>query len=482
MEFTAYQKQGMHFSGGTFSDTLFENIPYISRDLLDSIFGGKGQWFPAGQQFKTKDQKGRPWVFSLDNPFILFAGQVYNFTYPIRRDANQLYLPLHPLLRFLRNKFGMELTWAQPLKKTKPKTMAAAPDSIRGNIYGMEIEQRNNGTLLKIRADPNLTWNDLTSKPHFLLKLEKGRLAASFPKKISGKGLIKSVTSLQEEELVQITLQLQGSYDSVEVLVDSTLPGFLVSIYRAGEKLPDSTKTSQDSNSEVKGTIILDAGHGGNDRGAVIKGVEEANVTLAVAQELKKILSKLGYKVLLTREGDVFKTLQERPKFASDHGGDLFISLHCNSLSGSINRLKSISGFTVYILREGESEEDKALARRENEAIQQESGKSGKTEISPVDWILMEHQLNLYTKQSEKIAEIVVDEFEDSPISKYSTGARQAGFFVLVGAYMPAILFEMGFLTHDKDRRLMSTKSGQLEIANRLAKAIHQFQKRKASL
>jgi N-acetylmuramoyl-L-alanine amidase len=207
----------------------------------------------------------------------------------------------------------------------------------------------------------------------------------------------------------------------------------------------------------------------------MVSGVNEAQVTLAVGLVLKDKLTKLGYKAMMTREKDEFISLEERPKFASNKGGDLFVSLHCNSIGGSAKRKKTVSGHVAYILREGESEEDKALARRENQAISEESGKGGKQEISPVEWILLEHQLNLYSKESEAFAEKVIKEFDGFSIGKYGTGAGQAGFYVLVGAYMPAILFEMGFLTHDQDRRLMASEKGQAQIAEKMAMAIHKY-------
>src|SRR5690606_32998992 len=148
---------------------------------------------------------------------------------------------------------------------------------------------------------------------------------------------------------------------------------------------------------------------------------------------------------------------------------------HCNAIDGSPKRKKSVSGFIAYILREGESEEDKALARRENQAISEESGKNGKGEISPVEWILLEHQLNIYSKESEGFAEQIVKEFGGFEIGKYSTGAGQAGFFVLVGAYMPAVLFEMGFLTNDRDRSTLNSEKGRKHISRRLANAIHKY-------
>ena len=94
-----------------------------------------------------------------------------------------------------------------------------------------------------------------------------------------------------------------------------------------------------------------------------------------------------------------------------------------------------------------------------------------------MEWILLEHQLNLFSKESEGFAEDIIQEFGGFPIGKYATGASQAGFYVLVGAYMPAVLFEMGYLTHDEDRRILASEKGQKQIAERLAKAIDRYRK-----
>ena len=349
-----------------------------------------------------------------------------------------------------------------------------------GEITGIELMERSNGTLLQIRVAGKMKWEGISVFPYHILKLERASLGKNCPAKLIGKGLIQSVTTLQEKDLVQITLRLGNERDTVEVFPDSTLPGFLVTVRHAVPEPKKSAPLTTTASHQSGGTVIIDAGHGGHDRGATVKGVEEAVVTLAVAKELKKKLAALGYQVQLTREDDEYKTLAERPKFASDQGGDVFISLHCNSLPQSFRKKQDITGYTVYILREGESDEDKALARRENQAIQEESGKSGKNEIAPVDWMLLEHQLNLYSKQSEMLAESIVKGFDEFGIPKYSTGARQAGFFVLVGAYMPAVLFEMGFLTNPKDRRILFSKSGQKEIAKRMAAAIDRFRKQGA--
>jgi N-acetylmuramoyl-L-alanine amidase len=330
-----------------------------------------------------------------------------------------------------------------------------------------------------------MEWESFWVPPHFILKFQGGQLAPQYPVKAPGQGLVKSILTVQEKELAQVTLNIPRAIDTVEVAYSGETQGYQVMVRKKTDKT-DKREKEKEKNAEAdkpresipskSATIIIDPGHGGKDQGAMVSGVNEAQVTLAVAKELKAALIRMGYKALMTRETDDFISLPERPKFASDKGGDLFISLHCNSLSGTPKRKQTVNGFTAYILREGESEEDKALARRENQAISEENGKT-KSEISPVEWILLEHQLNLYSKESESFVENIIKEFGGFQIGKYSTGASQAGFYVLVGAFMPAVLFEMGYLTNDEDRRTLSSEKGQKQIAERLAKAIDKYRK-----
>jgi N-acetylmuramoyl-L-alanine amidase len=233
---------------------------------------------------------------------------------------------------------------------------------------------------------------------------------AGVPSRLEGAGPIQSAEARQQGNTVQITVRLRSPRDSMELAPEEG--GWRVTV-RAAEA----------PGIGGRGTVIVDAGHGGKDPGAVVKGVHEADINLAVAKLLRRELEDRGYKVLLSREEDVYKTLQERPKFASDNNGDMFISLHCNSIAGPASRLANVTGHVAYILREAESEEDKAIARRENMAIE-ESGKTKKTEISPLDWILLEHQLNLYSKQSESLTESIVRNFAGFDIPKSKACGR----------------------------------------------------------
>jgi N-acetylmuramoyl-L-alanine amidase len=476
------------FAGGSYADTSFEDVPYVSAEFLADLFGQTTLWDPQAQQLRVQGAGKREWVFTLDNPFVSLQGQVYNLTYPVRRGPERVYLPLHTLLRMLNSRFDVDLRQGSAATPAGTKPAAASATSVAASavppspdvaalpadlVAGLALEESGGGSVLSIRSGAGVRWQGIRTGSHYLLRAFDARLAADVPRKLrAGAGAsLTGVEAIQEGKVVQLTLRLKNPDDSVELMPQvaqaGTEPGWRITV-RSPEKAP--------AGKGVNGTIILDAGHGGHDRGATIKGVQEAAVTLAVVLQLEQELKDMGYKVRLTRDEDVFKTLPERPKFASDNNGDVFVSMHCNSLAGSPQRLANVTGYVAYILREGESEEDKAIARRENQAIEQ-SGKKKAAEISPLDWIVLEHQLNLYSKQSEALAESIIRNFSGFEIPRYSTGARQAGFFVLVGAYMPAVLFEMGFLTHERDRRVLASPEGQREIAKRMAKAIDAFQR-----
>jgi N-acetylmuramoyl-L-alanine amidase len=467
--------------GGTFPDTAFEGVRYVSSQFLENLFAREGAWVPDRQKFVLPDSAGRKWYFTLDNPYINIGDEVANLVYPVRRGPDFLYLPVPSLLRVLEQK-GWPIEAPEPEAKEAPaakeKPAAKAPALPGGsNVLDVGAEDRDNGTLVSVRVAGPMEWESFWVPPHFILKFQGGQVAPRYPLKAQGSGLVKSILTVQEKDLVQVTLNIPKPIDTVEVAYSPETLAYQVTVRKPAPR--KKAAAGPDSSGAAKGkgaTIIIDPGHGGKDQGAMVAGVNEAQVTLAVAKELKAALAKLGYRALMTRESDTFISLPDRPKFASEKGGDIFISLHCNSIGGAPKHKQQVSGFTAYILREGESEEDKALARRENEAIGAEGGKS-KAEISPVEWILLEHQLNLYSKESESFAADIVSAFEGHAIAKYQTGASQAGFYVLVGAYMPAVLFEMGFLTNDQDRRTLASEKGQRQIAERLAKAIDRYRK-----
>ncbi|MCF0216287.1 MAG: N-acetylmuramoyl-L-alanine amidase [Fibrobacteraceae bacterium] len=224
---------------------------------------------------------------------------------------------------------------------------------------------------------------------------------------------------------------------------------------------------------EVK-TIVIDPGHGGKDSGALGKKSQEKDIVLAVAKLLKKELEKEDFKVKLTRDKDVFIELGERANLANQWDGDLFLSLHCNAIDGAENQ-KRIKGYHFYVLRAPESEEDKAIARRENKVAALYGEKNAKEELSPIEWFKLEARLEKYKQNSYMLTENLLKSFDGGKIKKLSTGVGGAGFMVLVGAMMPAVLVELGYITHPEDEDYMITTKGQEDLAKRVAKAVEAY-------
>ena len=225
---------------------------------------------------------------------------------------------------------------------------------------------------------------------------------------------------------------------------------------------------------EVK-TIVIDPGHGGKDTGAQGKNSNEKDIVLAVGKLLKKELEKEGFNVKMTRDKDVFIELGERANLANQWDGDLFISLHCNAIDATPERKKQIKGFHVYVLRAPESEEDKAIARRENKVATLYGEKNAKEELSPLEWFKLEARLEKYKQNSYMFTEEMLKAFDDGKIKRQGGGVGGAGFMVLVGALMPAVLFEIGFISNPEDEAYMMTNKGQEDIAARVAKAVSTY-------
>ena len=177
-------------------------------------------------------------------------------------------------------------------------------------------------------------------------------------------------------------------------------------------------------------TIVIDPGHGGKDPGASGKKSQEKDIVLAVAKLLRKNLADEGFNVKLTRSKDVFIELRQRANLANQWDGDLFISLHCNAIDASEERKKIIQGYQFYVLRAPESEEDKAIARRENAVATLYGEKNAKDELSPLEWFKLEARLEQYKQTSYLFTEKLLDSFDGGKIKKMNTGVGGAGFMV----------------------------------------------------
>ena len=237
---------------------------------------------------------------------------------------------------------------------------------------------------------------------------------------------------------------------------------------------PATPKNETAGTREVR-TIVIDPGHGGKDTGAQGKNSNEKDIVLSIGKLLKKELEKEGFNVKMTRDKDVFIELGQRANLANQWDGDLFISLHCNAIDATPERKKQIKGYHVYVLRAPESEEDKAIARRENKVATLYGEKNAKEELSPIEWFKLEARLEKYKQNSYMFTEEMLKAMDGGKIKRQAGGVAGAGFMVLVGALMPAVLFEIGFISNLEDEAYMMSKAGQEDIAARIAKAVSTY-------
>jgi N-acetylmuramoyl-L-alanine amidase len=220
-------------------------------------------------------------------------------------------------------------------------------------------------------------------------------------------------------------------------------------------------------------TVVLDAGHGGEDEGARGRdGLIEKHVTLDVARRLRERLRELGYRVVLTRDADRKVSLRDRVARANDAGGDLFVSIHANAAPQ-----KWVRGVETFFLSlEASDEAARALAQSENEAF-------GAADVAaagaadPLLGILGDLMVSEHMVESNEFARMAQQALalEDRVRSR---GVKQAPFHVLMGVHMPACLVEIGFLSNARDERELAGAARRDEIAEALAVSIARFAER----
>ncbi len=196
--------------------------------------------------------------------------------------------------------------------------------------------------------------------------------------------------------------------------------------------------------------IVIDAGHGGVDPGAIsIDGHYEKDITLSVALRLRDALEADGYRVMLTREDDIFLRLRDRVRVARDGGADLFLSIHADSMENS-----QVRGASVYTLSETASDREAAvLAQRENR-VDALAGVPLDPEDDLMASILIDLAQRVTKQDSMRFGDLLIDSLgQVTPL--IPTPHRQAGFAVLTAPDVPSVLIELGYLSNDTDQSLL---------------------------
>ena len=212
--------------------------------------------------------------------------------------------------------------------------------------------------------------------------------------------------------------------------------------------------------------------HGGGDPGALgPRGTKEKDIALDIAKRVGLLLEKnTKLKVVYTRQEDVFIPLWKRTKIANESNGKVFLSIHLN---GSPNQ--SVYGFETYLLRPGKTEDAIEVASRENEVIKfEEKTENRYKDLTGEGLIMATMAQSIFMKESEELAAMIQEEMAKKIKSK-NRGVKQAGFHVLIGASMPNILVEAGYLTNRNEEKNLRNAKYRQSIASCIYKAIVKF-------
>ena|SRR5688572_11671427 len=224
--------------------------------------------------------------------------------------------------------------------------------------------------------------------------------------------------------------------------------------------------------------VVVDAGHGGDDRGmkgttTARKRVEEADITLAVARKVRDALKQRGVDVLMTRDTDTLIALRDRGRIANEAGGTLFISIHVNAANPRWRNPRTARGFETYFLSDAKTEDERYVAEMENDADRflGETTEPG----DPLALVLGDMIQNAHLRESSELAAAVQAGLKPIHPSTNDRGVKQAGFAVLIASHMPSVLVEIGFGSNPTEATWLASPRGQQSLADAIAVSTRKY-------
>lgn len=391
---------------------------------------------------------------------------------PVLHVAGDLWLPMVFLTAVLAPESGIPVVW-------RSDDLRLVLGRVDLNVTGLRLRRLTRATSLHVRCTEPLSYRASSPKAGIIeLKVYDGKGDLGRLRDSRGQGLVESVRARQYESHLLLTVGVDdlvtryrttASTDGLEIILTveeeqvSALPD-PVPRGRA-EMAIDQGPVDVTRRLEVR-TVVIDPGHGGGDPGVAGRnGTVEKDINLAVARALADDLRRRGLAVVLTRDGDSHVGLAERAEIANAAGGDLFISLHCNGWFDAGAR-----GIETYFLSPAKSDWSKSVETLENK---------DHDDPGDVEFIVWDLVQNRYISASSDLAE-VVQRHVTRALHIPDRGVRQAGFRVLVGAWMPAVLIELGFLTHPDDAAQLSRDSYRRQLAHAIGDAIETYRNRVA--
>jgi len=415
-------------------------------------------------------------TFTADNTFVKFNDQMLQIPLECLWYDGSVWVPVKYFTNILD-----KYTPFQFLYNSDNKQFSLEESDV--NITGVRIAARENGTLIDVFTTKRFKEKEITLDIRnrwlhidiYGAKIDPASLATVQPS-----GIISEIKAFQMAETASLSFKLKKEVLSRELVLSQAENDFHVNL-RTKEIIAENeeheklkNELEQQKKRWMIDTVVIDAGHGGKDPGAIgYSRVKEKDLVLPMALALGEIIQQKmpGIKVVYTRKRDVFIPLWKRTKIANDVEANLFISIHCNS-----NVSSRPNGYETYFVSADKNAKATDVVLKENAAIEFEESQDRKR-YEGVNFILATMLQSDNIRRSQFLASEVQNSLKSKlkKIGMTSRGVKQGPFWVLVGATMPNILVECGYLSNKHEEKLLKKQTTQKKIAEGIFAGIQKY-------
>jgi N-acetylmuramoyl-L-alanine amidase len=455
--------------------SLDEGGSYLAAERLAAVL--KGTWSVKGTR-GTLTVGSRSAQFTRNQARVLVAGDAVTLDSPARLGASGWLIPedfLAKGLTRLAPGLTMKLVAAPAsAPKATAKPVAAAAPTVPFEDLRLRSYPSFTRIVLEMGAPVGYAIVDQSAeRKEIRMRLPGLRLAGPQLQQIDD-GLVKELRLEPASGGAVLRIVLEGAAGQIKDFALQDPARIVLDLYRPKDAAGPEGAPGEAAAQPLR-LVVLDAGHGGHDPGATgPTGVQEKEVALDVTRRVARMMeeSGLGIKVVLSRTTDAFVPLRDRTNFANKQRADLFVSIHANAHPRSVSE-----GVETYFLSsEASDTEARQTAAIENGVVQLESP-AARQKTDAIKSILWDLAQSEFQQESSFLAETVLDSMTRS-LRLVNRGVKQAGFFVLGGAAMPAILIEIGFLTNPKEEKKLATPEYREATARAIFTGLSEYKRR----
>ena len=432
----------------------------FSLHSMVAHLGGALKLGPMNQSHELT-VSGTTYIFGPDSASITAGTDIYSMSQRPTVAEDGLKVPLDLLETIYGEQLSYDFEWSQPdrtltVRKLPARQMTVDVDLV--NLQGV--------TTVVLQFPERPRYRVRQSPGQVMIELIGDRLQSESRRTVPDDQLVKEIVQTRQG----IRLVLAANAEANEYTLQSPFR-LVFDVYRSsGSATALPTLPTTPTRTDGIRTIVIDPGHGGENTGAKgSEGIEEKEITLLLAQTLRsRLVERLPVRVVLTRTEDVDLPLDTRTAIANQQKADLFISLHVNSVPGP-----SAHGAETYFLNlQASDERAEQAAAMENRADPLPPSEGDP--LYDLQLILWDLAQSHYLAESQRLARLVQEELNET-LHLANRGVKQAPFRVLVGAAMPAVLVECGFLSNPEEEAKLLDPAYRAELVDSLVRAVVRY-------